>query len=559
MIQKSEIETQILDSYQKLGYKPRGNQASIVHDILDAFLNKKKRNVVLGAGTGTGKSIIGAVVSDALSVLTADDNDLSSIISMGTNVLSTQYYETFSDLSASKVFQIKGSANYPCFFLKMQPSSVSCTADDCVKSSISQQEIDKFCNGCEYDSAKKQINNTEILITNYSYFLISQLTTGHLEPRKLHVFDEAHLLNDIFCNYTEIIVSVDLLDKYIKELSDTNGKCDNEMAGLVMVKERVSSGNVAENNYMAIIDVLGKIYKSAASILNSQATLIKDTDIVQSAKYSKLGKKFAGLGLKIKDMVDNEYDHVFDATTPNTFTIKTIFVGKTMDKLLANYNLFMSATITEQFVFDTLSLQHSETEFIEIPPAFPRENKPIFFLGKTALNYNSMKDPEVINELKNHIKTVVKFHENDKGLILVPSFYLGSQMAKSIVGKTKIFEHKSGMHLPSFVEEFKQYNGPAVLISPSIFEGLDFKDNESRYQIIVKAPWASLGDKRIKYISDNYPNLYAEMALLRLLQGVGRSIRTPEDYAVTYMLDPAIKKLFNSKMNIWKDHYLFKN
>lgn len=559
MITKEKIIAQIEKSFSNLEFKPRGNQSSIVFDVVDAFLNKGRKNVVLGAPTGIGKSVIGAVVSDAMHALTPDDADLSSIISMGTNVLAHQYYDSFSELEEYQVFQIKGASNYPCKFMENQPLALSKTAEECMKSKLHELEVNNYCAGCEYDHAKKMVNKTSILITNYSYFLIACMATGHLKPRKLHVFDEAHLLNDIFCNYTEIVISVDLLDKYIKELGDTNGKCDDYIAGLIMLKEQVSTGKIGDNNYKQVLEILQKLYFEIVIVLADQAKMLEQADKVKSAKYSKMSRKYDSLHGKIKDFFENDYEHVFDNTVPNTVSVKTIFVGKMIVKLLAKYNLFMSATITENFSTETLNLQKEETEFIEIDPVFPPENKPIFFLGTQALNYNVMKLPETIEELKNQVKKIVEFHGDDKGLILVPSFYLGSQLGRGIGNKTRVFEHKSGMNLPQLVKEFKAYKGSSVLVSPSIFEGLDFKDDASRFQIIVKTPYASLGDKRIKYIASYYPNIYQEMAITKMIQGIGRSVRSLEDMAVTYFLDASSRKLLESKLNIWKHHFEVKN
>lgn len=553
-IERFVIEEKILEAYTALGFKPRGNQPEICFDVLDSFLNKGKQNVVLNAGTGVGKSIIAAVVSTVINECTTTD-ELSSIISMGQNSLAKQYAESFSDLGNYKFFQIKGASNYPCHFMESQPSATSKTAEECVKGNLLDIEQDKHCRSCEYDRAKKIVNVTANLITNYTYFFIAQLASGHLTPRKLHVMDEAHTLNDQFCSYSEIVVSVDLLDKYIKELGDTNGKCDNEIAGLIMLKNKVSSTEIGDNNYIQCIGILASIYSSVGATLGIQSSLLATEDKIKSAKYGKMSRKYVALAGKITDLIEEEYDHVFDNTVPNTFSIKTIFIGKMMEKLLTTYNLFMSATITEQFVYDTLMLDKTKTEFIMTDPVFPPENKPLFFIGKTSLNYNSLKDPDVIDNLKSTIKSIVEFHSEDKGIILVPSFYLGSQLARSSGRDTRVFEHKSGVNLSELISDFKRHRGSGILISPSIFEGLDFSNDESRFQIIVKSPYPSLGDKRIKYIADRYPHIYQEMTLLKILQGIGRSIRTPEDFAASYFLDASSKKLYNSRQNIWKNHY----
>ena len=549
------INQKILEAYESLKFKPRGNQVEIIESVLKAFLIDKKRSVVLNAGTGVGKSIIGAVISTVIGE--CSQADLSSIMLTGTNILAKQYHESFEDLDPYRFFQIKGAANYPCAFMESQPSAQSKTAEECVASKLHESEYNRYCRGCEYNSAKKKVNSVHNLITNYSYFFLSQLASGHLKARQLHIFDEAHLMNDLFCNYTEIRVASDLLDKYIKELQETNGKCQEEAAGLVLVKKMLENKEIGENNYMQVLGILQKLYKSCATTLSNQAAELEKVDILASAKFAKIGKKFENLYGRINDLFVNEYDHVFDDATPNVLVVKTIFVNKMIDQLLTKYNLFMSATITKNFAFETLGLDPDETEFIQTEAVFPPENKPLFFIGKHNLNYTAMKDPEIIDELKRQTKTIIDFHKDDKGLIIVPSFYLGSQMVYGL-RSTTVFEHRSGTNLNDLVSRFKSFKGPAVLVSPSIFEGLDFSGDDSRYQIIVKSPFPSLGDKRIKYIADHYPTIYQEMTLLKILQGIGRSIRSPEDYACSYFLDNTSKKLYDSKLNLWKSHYVVK-
>jgi ATP-dependent DNA helicase DinG len=549
-----ELKEEISNAYKSLGFVPRGNQEEICYNVLDAFLNKQKQNVCLVAGTGVGKSILGAVISTVLDKCSDETDKLASIIAMGTNSLSKQYAESFSKLGKYQFFQVMGASNYGCNFMETQLSATVKTADACVKKNLLPQESDKYCNNCSYDQAKKATNITANLITNYTYFMISALASNHLKPRKLHIFDEAHTLNDWFCSYSEILISVELIDKYIKELGDTNGKCDNEMASLIILKEKVTSGKVNESNYIKYITVLQKLYASIANILDIQSNSLKSVDIVKSGKYEKIASKYLNLSMKISDFFENEYDHVFDNSVPNTFTIKTIFIGKLMDKLLTKYNLFMSATITPDYVFDVLQLDNNSTEFIMIDPVFPPENKPLFFIGKSPLNFNSLKNPDVISDLKNAVKSIIDFHKDQKGLIIAPSFYLGSQLVYGL-RNTKVFEHKSGVNLSDLIVDFKKYKGSAVLVSPSIFEGLDFSGDASRFQIICKSPYPSLGDKRIKHIADNYGHIYQEMTLLKILQGIGRSIRSPDDWAATYFLDPSSKKLYNSTQNLWKDHY----
>lgn len=543
----------ILSVYDDIGRKPRGNQLEVINDVLVAFFDDGCQNVVLNAPTGIGKSIIGGVISGCVDKLDTSEK-LASIISMGTNALAKQYHETFEDLDHHKFFQIRGAGTYPCAFMEAQPSAEFATGEECCKGDLHETEVARYCRGCEYDHAKKMINKTECLITNFAYFLTSSLKSDHLIPRKLHIFDEAHVFNDAYTNFLEINISAHVLDKYIKELADVNNRCDNEAAALVMLKKKIENGEIHESNYIATLEILKNLYGSASETLNSQANLLKGHDVVKSVKYAKLAKKYENLMMTIRMLFDNEYEHVFDNSTPNVVTVKLIFVQEHIEPCLAERNLFMSATITEDMAYNILGLDKKTTRFIMLESVFPPENKPVFFIGKTALNFNTLKDPAVIRDLQDKTQQIVNHHKGTKGLIIVPSFYLGSTVVKNLTG-VKVFEHVQGTKLPDIIRDFKSYVGDAVLVSPSIFEGLDFKNDESRYQIIVKTPYASLGDKRIKHICDNYPTAYQEMALLKLIQGAGRSVRTPEDYAATYILDLAAERLFNGKLNLWKDHF----
>ena len=70
-----------------------------------------------------------------------------------------------------------------------------------------------------------------------------------------------------------------------------------------------------------------------------------------------------------------------------------------------------------------------------------------------------------------------------------------------------------------------------------------------------KAPYPSLGDKRIKYIFDNYNDIYKTYTIYKIIQGFGRSTRHENDYSITFCLDTNLKRLFYDKMNYWKNEF----
>jgi Rad3-related DNA helicase len=76
-------------------------------------------------------------------------------------------------------------------------------------------------------------------------------------------------------------------------------------------------------------------------------------------------------------------------------------------------------------------------------------------------------------------------------------------------------------------------------------EGLDLKDDLSRFQLILKVPYPSFVENpqlemRMKISSDYYNYLTA----MKIVQSYGRSIRSETDFAKTYILDEDFKSFF---------------
>jgi Rad3-related DNA helicase len=100
------------------------------------------------------------------------------------------------------------------------------------------------------------------------------------------------------------------------------------------------------------------------------------------------------------------------------------------------------------------------------------------------------------------------------------------------------------------VAKHKTSKEPLVLCSSSLEEGVDLYDDLSRFQIIIKMPFLSLGDKRIKLLSEIESSWYISRMWSSVIQMCGRSTRSENDHAVTYILD--------NKFNYWLNEAILK-
>ena len=85
-----------------------------------------------------------------------------------------------------------------------------------------------------------------------------------------------------------------------------------------------------------------------------------------------------------------------------------------------------------------------------------------------------------------------------------------------------------------------------VVMGPSLLEGLNLVDDLSRFQIFLKVPYPHLGDKYVAAKLAHSQSWYSWKTSIGVLQGIGRSIRTPDDWAVTYLIDGCFADLFKS-------------
>lgn len=544
----------ILETYKELKRKPRGDQQEIINDLLNEFIDKDKKYVALNASTGLGKSNIAVVTSISLKKLIGEKQK-NSFILMHNNTLLKQYEDDFKDKTSC--LTLLGAGNYNC-------SVLNDSAEHCVSSRLINAKDPRVseCEHCEYKQSRKAIHYAEQIFTNYSYFFVSSLYSDFLKPRLLTVYDEAQLVNDIFVNHMKIFVSVNTLEKYKKELEATH-ELENLVNDIQEVITDLKLKKINEKNAIEIyLNKLSKIYIEASKFFLHEAEIADLHSPERFKKMSKIANKFKNLNGKIEDFFHFKYEHVVEVKD-DEFSIQTIFMNEMFKKThLSEYHLFMSATIDPYFMSTTMGINQSEIGFVKPRPAFKKENKKVNFLNLAKYNYESMKKPDTIPNMVGYVKKVINKHKNDNGIILAPSFWISNSISialKKYLKENKIdirvFNQEQGEHLSYTLARFKSYKKKSVLISPSIFEGVDLPGELSRYQIFIKAPYASLADKRIKVIANNYPRIYRTMTLYRILQGFGRSCRNPDDYCTSYCFDEGLYYLYNSDLNLWKNEY----
>ena len=220
-----------------------------------------------------------------------------------------------------------------------------------------------------------------------------------------------------------------------------------------------------------------------------------------------------------------------------------------------DYTLLMSATILDVKTFArTLGLDESEYAFIQVASTFPAKNRPIMFRNVGRLSYSELQGnlPKVLKE----VESILDSNANKKGIIhthtkaIMTYIYdnisakhkhrLIQATADSVIANSDDNQNGEGVTLQyqqRMLQQHAKSTAPTVLISPSLHTGIDLKGDLSRFQIIVKTPYPSLADNWIAKKREVDPQWYKWQVALRLIQMYGRSIRSDDDWAYTYVLD----------------------
>jgi Rad3-related DNA helicase len=219
----------------------------------------------------------------------------------------------------------------------------------------------------------------------------------------------------------------------------------------------------------------------------------------------------------------------------------------------------MSATILNPQAFcRSIGMNTNDVKFIQVKSDFPIENRPIYPLNIAYLNYNNLQSPEIKSSITKTVDNIMTVHKNDKGIIHTTSYEQLNLIKKNISQENarRLLVTDPEIQRDEVIQEHINSIKPTVLISPSLHTGLDLKGELSRFQIITKVPYPNKGDRWINAKRDLDEEWYYWQTALKLAQAYGRSIRSKEDWAKTYILDSAFTYFLNKNRSILPDWFI---
>ncbi len=362
--------------------------------------------------------------------------------------------------------------------------------------------------------------------------------------RKVTVFDEAHKIEDQIIQF----VGFDIFSGQVDECNLNSEKYDFTDLDSVI----------------KLTDDMAYSYAKKIKDIKESSAFQKEPDYELISGLERRYNRSAQA--KIDIMTDKENFVVNDPVKDfngnfRTISVRPIDVSKFANEFFeTDYQLFMSATIDKSSFCENMGLEKDDVAFVDTEKSpFPIENRTIDLLNVRRLSYGSTNEDEL--EVIKTIDRILDEHSDERGLILTSSIPRCQKILQSLSPKNASririchSRNKDGKSQDDVISEHaSDPNG--VLLSSSLWEGVDLKDELSRFQIIAKVPYPNYTEKRTRAKMNKFPLWYTAQTLTKILQGFGRSIRSDDDWAKTYVLDTAVNNvLFKGQQMIPKAYY----
>ena len=526
----------------------REAQENAINAALNAFVTENKRFMVLEAATGVGKSAIGMTIARYLTATQPQSSD--SDYKNGAYFLTTQkllqeqYIHDFGE-PIGDMRQIMSAVNYQCKHHRKQNCAES--QQQLKSETDSTSKFYRTCKfHCTYREEKTKFIASSESVTNFSYFLTETAYSGKLEPRNLLVIDEAHNADGELCKFIEISVSERFALSALKL----------EMPDLSTQKQ---SFDWVKNTYIQQL----KIHVAQYEMIIEKFKLNEKGN----GEFEKITKQYDMLSkhlTKIEQFLSlyDEENWVFNLVEGEgkgmrKLEFKSIDISPYAEQILFKSGrkvLMMSATIINQDGFcKMLGIKDDDVSFMSIPSPFDSNNHPIFAFPIAKMSAGTI-DAD-LPKLVEAIKSILEQHPKEKGIIHAHSYKIASYIKTHIRNKRLIFHGSEDRHKK--LEEHMRSKEPTVIVSPSMQEGVDLKDNLSRFQIICKVPYPYLGDKIVKKRMHRWSWWYAFETAKTVVQSLGRSIRNENDHAASYILDVDWQRFYGNNSHLFPE--TFKN
>lgn len=497
------------DYVPEFGLRPQ--QSDALDQVWSAY-ERGVETVMLEAPTGVGKSIVQIAICRRMLA----ERGVRSFIVTPQRALQDQL-RAWTDLAI-----MKGRAAYKCSLLD---DGTTAAMAPCTESGAIRDEHPECSDKrCPFYSALTRAVATPIVVHNYMSLLSQAYMVQHFSPRGLLCMDEGHTAAGWVRNFG----TFELTYEQVEELGCGDPESQIPERFMRWFSDSIRAMDVLPTG---LSDQL-KLTVMRAMAFKSMLPLDGESDVPWTA---------------IKD--DHEQSW-------SVIPLKTSKMSGILTRL-GDKKMIVTATVLDKRLMGAeLGLTDANSVLVRISSAFDPKNRPVVkrYVGSMSASKAKFNEHKLINE----IVKIANRHRDEPGLIHTVSHRMSKMVVESIRPQ---IQNRSVECLPfgsdrdEAIRSFLSGGmGPnAILVGPSMMEGLDGKDDSCRWQVMAKVPWPSMGDPVVSMLMANKGDAlkwanawYTWKTAQQTVQGIGRVCRTPNDHGVTYLLDSGFQRILDS-------------
>ena len=273
----------------------------------------------------------------------------------------------------------------------------------------------------------------------------------------------------------------------------------------------------------------------------------------------------------------------------------TVFLSSTLNKIDFCKEIGVIPGSAQKITDDQKKRMDDMVAYYDVPNLIPATNRKVWFLnllymsskekmyqdGTVVFDDPLEKDKSWKKIIMPAITALLKKHDEERGVIMLTSYkqlskirdlqddYLRNRLTFDVddKGDPRPFPETKKNHLDQHCHLSKEFHDSSssitlvkrickdedckkgdkiynsVIVTVKASTGINLEYDESRFQIILKAPFVPEvrkgHDARADLIKKKDPERYYRKSAFRLVQFCGRSVRHVDDHAVTYVLDKA--------------------
>lgn len=499
------------------------------------------------APTGSGKSPKYITVSRMLEART--------LVLTANKALQLQL---MNDFAAIGMEDIRGQSNYRCKALDHNGElfgygrvGVGCDEGPCHAGASCRLRR----KGCLYFDQVVVASNAPLVVSNYAYWLTigrwsNEEKIGNFD---LLVCDEAHKVPDILAEHCAI-----RLDRNEIRI----------LLGLILPSAREDPALWLEWAEHAL--------SLCASHIDSTKAVFKDpySDIPARKSASRHMRRIATLHRALSDLNNASIWRRSEPSSPDVFLpgVQTDWVIEPYEDgvqflpvwahAYAEPYLFrkipkviLTSATLQPITAKYLGIADNEHRYRSSDSTFDPESRPIIYIPTAKIDRHSSKYQ--IKTWINRIDEIVAARQDRKGIVMARSYdYADTIMSLSAQSHCMISHSRRGLR--DAISVFRHSRPPAVFVSPSVDEGFDFPDDDCRFIIIAKCPFADMRGSIVQARHKSDKKYLNYLTARIIIQQAGRGWRSTDDWCEVFIIDDNIRWFYPAarKLHMWPGYVM---